>query len=329
MINFCVLCLNDNLSLTDEHIFPESAGGRIKKCILCKTCNDKAGNYIDAPYLDMKHVQLARAILQIPSKKSGYIPIPLNDTYATNGINGLFKVKLDSNFQPIAVPQAPLVHINASGELNISLSRDVKYARDISKIIRTTLSRFFRSKEGGILGWSAQEQEDAILKIIESAKKVPPTEERVQFPIEGNWELSLSPSYAEYVKIIYEICCIESEGTFPTTASGQKIRNFLMERITGKSASEFDVKEAALALNVHPGIPEDLKSLFEKITDKQLNSYHFALVGASSVVVYMFGFGASFHSSDFFRIDKKTTKVYLNKINGGKFGIYDLEELIQ
>lgn len=328
MINFCILCLKDNITLTDEHIFPESVGGRIKKPILCKPCNDKVGSYIDAPYINMKHIQLARAILQIRSKKD-HIPIPFDDIYTANGINESFKVKLDKNFQPIRISQAPVVTVNEVGELKISLSQDAKFAKDIAKTIRSTLLRFFRSEKGKRLDWTAQEQEGAIQKTIGSFEKALPVEEKVQLQIDGNWKLSLSSAYAEHVKIIYEICCIESKGVFPTTALGQKIRNFLLERITGKNASKFDVKLAVSALGIRPGIPENIKSLFEEITDNQLNSYHLALVGASSVVVHAFCFGVCFQNAEFVRPDCKTTKVYLNEIKGDKFWIYDLEELIR
>lgn len=220
MLNFCILCLTDKLALTKEHIFPESAGGRIKESILCETCNSKVGIYIDAPFLDLKHIQLARTVFQIPSKKSGNIPIAFNDTYTANGINGPFKVKLDNNFQPIAVPQAPNVQVNGNDEISISLSRDKKYSKEIPKIIKTILSRFFRTEEGKNLGWTTEEQEAAFRNAVKSAKKMPVIEENIQFLIEGKWEISLSPCYAEFVKIIYEICCIESDGAFPNTASG-------------------------------------------------------------------------------------------------------------
>jgi hypothetical protein len=163
---------------------------------------------------------------------------------------------------------------------------------------------------------------------MKASEKFQPSEQNIQFVIENKWEISLSPCYAEYVKIIYEICCIESEETFPNTASGQKMRNFLTERLMGKSSSEFDIKAAASAINVNFGIPEEFEKLFERITNYQLNLYHLALVGRSSVAVYMFGMGACFQSPDFLHPDSKISKVYLNRINGSHYGIFDLEELI-
>jgi hypothetical protein len=148
VFNFCVLCLDDKLPLSEEHIFPESAGGRLKKSILCKTCNEKLGNSIDGPFLDLKHIQLARSILQISSKKSGYIPIPFESIYTADGINGPIKIKLDNNFHPVAVPQKPEVNVNSVGEIVISLSLDAEYSKDIPKIVKTSLSRFFRKDDG-------------------------------------------------------------------------------------------------------------------------------------------------------------------------------------
>ena len=42
-IGTCALCLNDDVLLTDEHIFPRSLGGKIVCQFLCRDCNKKMG----------------------------------------------------------------------------------------------------------------------------------------------------------------------------------------------------------------------------------------------------------------------------------------------
>lgn len=42
-VGTCVLCLKEHVSLTDEHIFPHSFGGKIECRFLCESCNRKMG----------------------------------------------------------------------------------------------------------------------------------------------------------------------------------------------------------------------------------------------------------------------------------------------
>ncbi|MGN0927221.1 HNH endonuclease [Ectopseudomonas mendocina] len=173
MSDTCILCLESSEPLTEEHIFPEAAGGSISKYLLCKTCNNKLGHWVDAPYVDQKLIQLARAAHKVQGK-TGKIPQPFSDTYTIDDSEYELKIKLDSNFAPRVVPQAPRVWITESGEIGLSLSRDARDMKEIPKIIRTTLSRFFKSEDGMQLGWSEEEKERAIQRSVEGAKKVRP-----------------------------------------------------------------------------------------------------------------------------------------------------------
>jgi HNH endonuclease len=334
MINFCILCLKDNITLTEEHIFPYSAGGRIKEYILCDrfnskdSCNTKVGRYIDIPYLNQKHVKLARSVYQIPGR-SGGIPIPFDEAYSVDGVNGSFKVKFDDNFQPVPVPQAPSIHLNEAGELEFSLSRDIKYANDFPKIIRTTILRFFSKGEGKESGWSDEQQEKAISELIENAQKTQAREEKIQIEMNGVWQIAPQRSYAMLTKVIYEICCIESEGIFCNTPSGQKIRHFLNERLTDENTTDFDLRETILEINIGINLPDDFLMRIEKLFSKELRCYHWALVGVNYVVSGVFGFYACFNHSDFVSIKRNSAKVfYLNKIDGSEHGVYSLEEFI-
>ncbi|SDX47680.1 HNH endonuclease [Thiocapsa roseopersicina] len=328
MSDTCILCLESSKPLTEEHIFPEAAGGSISKYLLCKTCNDKLGHRVDAPYVDQKHIQLARATYKIQGK-TGKVPQPFSDTYSIDGSESPLQIKLDSNFAPRVVPQAPKVWITENGEIGLSLSRDVRDMNDIPKIIRTTLSRFFKSEDGMQLGWSEEEKEKAIQKSIEGAKQVSPKSEPIQSSLGGSWTIDLKVLFVEHVKVIYEICCLEFGNHFRDSASGQRLRTFLLAQCAD-DPEPWEWIEAAKHLNVAPQVPPALDGFIKHLTNHNQHTYHVAVVAHTGVVCSMLGMGAVFHAKDLERIAAASdvTKVYLSSINGGKSGIFTLGELL-
>lgn len=328
MIDTCILCLRSSEPLTEEHIFPEAAGGCISKHLLCKTCNDKLGHWVDAPFVDQKHIQLARAIYKIKGK-TGKVPQPFSDTYSIDKSESTLKIKLDSNFAPRVVPKAPRVWITENGEIGLSLSRDVRDMKDIPKVIRTTLSRFFKSEDGVQLGWSEEEKESAIQRSIAGAKQVPPKSEQIQTSLSGSWTIDLKAMFVEHVKVIYEICCFEFGNRFRDSESGQRLRTFLLAQCTDVPVP-WDWIEVARHLNVAPQVPPDLDGCINHLTKNNQNTYHVAVVTPTSVVCSMLGMGAVFHTKDLERIAAASdvAKVYMSSINGGKSGIFTLAELL-
>lgn len=328
MSDTCILCLESSKPLTEEHIFPESAGGKISKYLLCKTCNDKLGRWVDAPYVYQKHIQLARATYKIQGK-TGKIPQPFSDTYSICDSESELKIKLDSDFAPRVVPQAPKVWITESGEIGLSLSRNAKDRKEIPKVIRTTLSRFFKSEEGVKLGWSEEKIETAILRSIEGAAQVPPKSDQIQSPLRGRWTIDLKALFVEHVKVIYEVCCLEFGNCFRDSASGQRLRTFLLARCSD-APEQWECLEVAEHLNIVPHVPPELDGFVKHLTNNNQQTYHVALVIPTGVVCSMLGMGAVFHTKDLEGISAASdvAKVYLSSINGGKSGIFTLGELL-
>jgi len=328
MSDTCILCLESSEPLTEEHIFPEAAGGSISKYLLCKTCNNKLGHWVDAPYVDQKLIQLARAAHKVQGK-TGKIPQPFSDTYTIDDSEYELKIKLDSNFAPRVVPQAPRVWITESGEIGLSLSRDARDMKEIPKIIRTTLSRFFKSEDGMQLGWSEEEKERAIQRSVEGAKKVRPKSEQIQSSLGGSWMIDLKALFVEHVKVIYEICCFEFGNDFRDSASGQRLRTFLLARCTDVP-EPWEWLEVAKYLNVAPQVPPGLDGFVKHLTNNNQQTYHVAVVTPTGMVCSMLGMGAVFHTKDLEGISAASdvAKVYLSSINGGKSGIFTLGELL-
>lgn len=264
MIDLCILCLNSNEPLTDEHIFPYAAGGRISGIILCTICNKKLGKWIDSPYLEQKHIQLARAVYRIPGR-SKKIPQPFSDRY-TIGNNQSNEIKIDQDFNPVVVPKAPEIWATENKKIDIKFSRDVKYAHEIPKIIRTTFTRFFKSDEGKSLGWTEEEKQGAIKKSIDEARNRKLTSESIQLLLNGTWHIDLKTSFAEHVKVIYEICCIEFGKGFIHTSSGEKMRMFLINRCQDNKGDDYDLEDLAKHLKIISIVPPDLDGILKYLT---------------------------------------------------------------
>lgn len=329
MSDTCILCLESSEPLTEEHIFPGAAGGSISKYLLCKPCNDKLGHWVDAPYVNQKHIQLARATYNIQGK-TGKVPQPFSDIYAIDGSESTLQIKLDSNFTPRVVPQAPNVWVTERGEIGLSLCRDVRDMKDIPKVIRTTLSRFFKSEDGVQLGWSEEDKEGVIQRLIEEAKQVSPKSEQIQSSLGGSWTIDLKVLFVEHVKVIYEICSFEFGNQFRDSASGQRLRTFLLAQCTD-APEPWELIEVAKHLSVAPQVPPTLDDFINYLTNNAPHTYHVAVITPGGVVCSMLGMGAVFHTNDLERLATASdvAKVYLSSINSGKSGIFTLGDLLR
>lgn len=326
MIKFCVLCLSTESGLTDEHIFPESLGGRIHYSILCADCNSSVGRKIDAPFLEQKNVQLARSAFQI-SGKTGKVPQPFSETYSAEMDGVATKFKIKSDFSASIVPGAPEIEVTKDGLIAIKLNRDAEFSHQIPKILETSLRRFFASEEGAALGWSLSEQENAIRTSIESASKVEPIKTKISTKISGIWDIDLRRLFAEHVKIIYEIACIETLGAFSRMPQGEKIRTFLYDLAKTSLQPTWTLEEKATELKIAPILPEHLTDFMEKITKQQAHTYCMAIVCKEGVIVNTLGFGAMMHIVQF-RAEEDGVKIYFNSIKDGGHGVHDLSNFI-
>lgn len=332
MLGTCILCLDSSKPLTKEHIFPEAVGGRISQYLLCKPCNDKLGHWVDAPYVDQKPIQLARATYKIQGK-TGKVPQPFSDTYSLDDSEFTQKIKLDSNFSPIVVPQAPKVSITENGGIRLNLSCDVRDKEMIPLVIRATLSRFFRSDAGIHLGLSEENKERAIQRSIEEVKQVSLKTEQIQSPLEGSWTIDLKALFTEHVKVIYEFCCVEFGEHFRDGASAQRLRTFLQAQCT-EDPEPWDLigvyKHLHVYLYVNSEVPPDLGNLVNYLTNNNPCTYHVAVVTANRVICSMLGVVAVFYPQDLQHIAavSDVEKVYLSSINDGRSGVFTLGELI-
>lgn len=322
----CVLCVDPTVVLTDEHIFPDAAGGGISRHILCCQCNSDLGTFVDAPFLNQKNVEMARSAHRLSSRK-GHIPQPFSDTHLIQSSNGPVRVRLDSNFVPRVVPSAPSLSVTKAGEIRIELSRDAKDKHEIPKVIRSSLTRFFKTAEGRSLGWTPEQQEAATERSIEGASRLEPTSEPISGPLNGRWHIDLTALFAEHVKVIYEIACLEFGIEFIESAQADLFRAFLRARCDPASPS-WDWLESAKSLGVAPFIDEKLKAFLDELTLGESGSMHIALITPTGIVCSMLGTGAVFSvdvAAHTCAIDD--ARAYVSYIDGSFAGVVRFNQL--
>lgn len=64
----CIICLADT-SMTDEHLIPQSLGGRLTASFLCKKCNSELGSRYEAPAREDPSVRLLMDELSMQAPK--------------------------------------------------------------------------------------------------------------------------------------------------------------------------------------------------------------------------------------------------------------------
>lgn len=324
----CILCLNTNVALTDEHIFPEAAGGTLSFDLLCQPCNSKLGQFVDAPYVKQKHIELFRAVHRIAGK-TGHIPQPFSDTYQIETKSGPTKVRLDNDFHLRVVPGAPEIWLSDHGGIGVRLSRDVKNKANIPNVIRAALTRFLKTEQGLSLGWTDEEKENAIRNSIADAEAVQPTSEPIEVPICGSWEIDFKVLFSEHVKVIYEVSCLEYGQQFIKSDQASRIRKFLLSKCTGKM-DRTDLSEVAVELGIVPEINGNLVGFIDHITRGKRLDTHLALVTPDGVICSMLGIGAIFGTKGIggLAFGRESSKAYVSSINGIGNGIFAFHDIL-
>lgn len=104
----CIICHQDNVTLSDEHIIPDSMGGYIHCYNVCKDCNSKLGEQVDKHLMNHFFIQGARHNHQLKGKKDA-IPNPLlGDAVLKTGE----KVRVEEEngvITPHLLPTAPVM----------------------------------------------------------------------------------------------------------------------------------------------------------------------------------------------------------------------------
>ena len=283
----CIRCL-ENLSLTEEHIFADGAGGHLTAYILCATCNAHYGKHIDAPYLQQPIVQLARNAYRIGGRRNA-IPQPLEGPYTITGPDGETKIKLDIDFKPFVITRADEIEIIDNDSIQFAVLVDASERSKIPQIIESKLERFFRSERGQGLNWSNEEQDRVIRSAIDTHMSAPDTETPTGM-LSGRLAADLGTLFLEAAKVAFEIASIEGGDAFVDSPTVDHFRKLLDSVQGGRIEAIPSFEEMLRAFHAVPlAHNSEAYRGVQFLVDGKIHQHHVAILSGQHVVVSMFG----------------------------------------
>ncbi len=106
----CIICRQDNVVLSDEHIIPKSLGG-VSHCYqVCKDCNSILGDHVDVGLVESPLTRYERYSKKLKGQ-SNTIPNPFDGTYTDDKGNKMRLELIDGTFVPHLIPD---VNIDAA-----------------------------------------------------------------------------------------------------------------------------------------------------------------------------------------------------------------------
>jgi hypothetical protein len=209
----CVLCLHEfpTEEQTDEHVFPEAIGGVIVLRDMCKPCNSRLGQTVDAALVNHVLMQMKRFRFGISGKR-GSIPNPLAVGTVTDG--PVRQVRFDPASNSLKVETQKSVEPLGPGNKHVTLVVDKSEEARIPEITKTIKERAERS-----------------------GKTVGPFErkdEHVDHPtVRYEVKVDLDSWIGGLVKIIYELGCLELGPQYLADPWAERYRTLLKrERVT-------------------------------------------------------------------------------------------------
>lgn len=120
-MNRCIICNEENLQPSDEHILPDSLGGKIIINSVCKKCNSILGETVDSWILNDDLFVVIRDRLKIKNKNGNYVDLSKHFSkkmfnYETNTKAILKKINLDGSQKLYAInPEKDMENISFVG----------------------------------------------------------------------------------------------------------------------------------------------------------------------------------------------------------------------
>ena len=237
-VDRCIICgkssadLGDVNPLTEEHIIPKALGNNsLKCCFLCKTCNSRLGDTIDAAFINSFDIKLIRNQLGIKGRNG--IPNPFANGKDSNGN----VVHLDEKMHPKMVSRVE----KTSNGIRIHASSK----EEAKKIAQKALSR------KGI-------NQEAINEVLQSIESKEPKQYRPE--ISYKIELNLRNRLLAILKIAYEYACFKLGDRYYIDDRANEIRTILQNEINHNETipiSDFGVIHA----------PEDFSQVLNTFND--------------------------------------------------------------
>ena len=117
----CIICHQDDVELSDEHVIPDAIGGYIHCFKVCKECNSHLGENVDSHLLNHFLIIGSRYLHKLKGKK-GSIPNPLTGDGVLDTGEKVRLEDVNGIATPRLLPQSPEIAVdNKSGKITVDV----------------------------------------------------------------------------------------------------------------------------------------------------------------------------------------------------------------
>lgn len=203
----CIICHQDCVEMSDEHVIPDAIGGYIHCYKVCKNCNSHLGDNVDIHLLNHYLIKCARHIHKLKGKAK-FIPNPLIGCgMLLNTGKKVRVVDKEGVLTPQILPQSPkIADDNKSGHMIVDINDEKLIPAIQQKILKK-----MGMKPGGVA--------------IECRRDVHKIENPV---VQMQVNVDLKKYKIALLKIAYE-CCVELFPEYENDALSQKYAKILYD----------------------------------------------------------------------------------------------------
>lgn len=301
-IGRCIICREDSVQLTDEHVIPDALGGVYHIYNVCKNCNSEMGIKIDNYLTNNKISQFYRDKHSIKGK-TGDIPNPLSDIFYSDDKSQKMQFRRNNDHQllPYIFQKNEIVR-NEKGIIEkIIISCDESDKHKVKKELKKILSRN-KLKESDI-----SEVETKTIFLSDSFK--------------ASWTLELDKLKIGILKIAYEFAVDKVEKYF-SDKNAVKISKILKDA---------DYEKASKYVNVGNGFDMAILKPFESFIDFDKKRHILILSrGPQGLICIvslneMFHFGVNLSPNNLLPFNDSL--IGINDLDGKNFTVKRLEDI--
>ncbi len=307
MKGHCIICHQDNVELSDEHVIPDAIGGYIHCLKVCKNCNSHLGENVDSHLLKHFLIIGSRYVHKLKGKKRA-IPNPLIGDGVLNTGEKVRVEDVNGVATPRLLPQSPEISDdNKCGRITV----DIKDEKLIPAMQQKML------KKMGV--------EPGEVTII-SHREV----HKIEHPVvQMQTMVDLKKYKIGLLKIAYE-CCVEIFPEYENDPLGQKHAEILHDVAFEVEGSLDRLDEVKFEGN---GFQDPLEQVLSQFIDYSNQNRHIIILfnhaGHLSCLVKVFNiFSQYIQMSDAPYLSEGDIRLYINDFSKHGYELLTLEELV-
>ncbi len=251
-LGHCIICHQDDVELSDEHVIPDAIGGYIHCYKVCKDCNSRLGDHVDVHLLNHYLIKGARHVHKLKGKK-GAIPNPLTGDGVLNTGEKVRVEDVNGVATPRILPQSPEIAAdNKSGTITVDI-RDEK----LIPAMQQKMLKKMGLKPGEVTLESHREVHQIATPVVQMQAKV-----------------DLKRFKIGLLKIAYE-CCVEMFPEYENDPIGQKYADILHDVAYEVDGALNRLDEVLFEGN---GLQDPLEPLFSQFIDYTNNKRHIIIL---------------------------------------------------